>query len=116
MHELSIAMSIVDLAIEEARKEKSKKITEIEIEVGTWAGVDSEALLFSLNATKQYSDVLKDSEIRLIKREPLMYCSGCNREFTPKVQYTDTCAYCNSAQIELIQGRELALSSLSIQE
>lgn len=116
MHELSIAMSIVDLALEEAKRENAKKITEIEIEIGVWAGVDSEALLFSLDATKQYSDMLKDCRIRFIKREPLMHCYGCNREFTPAVQYTDSCSICNSTHIELIQGRELSLSSISVKE
>ena len=60
MHELSIAMSIVDIAAEYAARDNAKCVTEIEIEVGTLAGVVIDALDFAMEAaiknTKQFCD------------------------------------------------------------
>ncbi|MGL5786712.1 MAG: hydrogenase maturation nickel metallochaperone HypA [Bacteroidales bacterium] len=116
MHELSIAMSIVDIALEEAKMLNATEVIDIDIEVGHWAGVDCDALLFSLDAAKQYSPLLKKSKINLIRKEPLMYCEGCNKEFRPDVQYVTNCALCNSEKIKLIQGRELSVLSLNIKD
>lgn len=116
MHELSIAMSIVDIAQEEALKINASEVIDIDIEVGLWSGVDCDALLFSLDAAKQYSPLLKKSKINLIRKEPLMYCEGCGNEFRPEVQYITSCSLCSSAKIKLIQGRELSVLSLNIKD
>ena len=50
MHELSIAMSIVDIAADYAARDNAKCVTEIEIEVGTLAGVVIDALDFAMEA------------------------------------------------------------------
>ena len=50
MHELSIALSILDLVALEAIKQKAHEVKEIELEVGHWAGVDISALSFSMRA------------------------------------------------------------------
>ena len=47
MHELSIALSIIDLAEEEMRLYGGERVRSIRIEVGSLAGVASDALLFS---------------------------------------------------------------------
>ena len=48
MHELSIALSILDLVALEAIKQKAREVKEIELEVGRLAGVDISALAFSI--------------------------------------------------------------------
>lgn len=48
MHELSIALSIVDLADEQAKKAHACKIIEIELDIGTLSGIEVDALNFAL--------------------------------------------------------------------
>ena len=48
MHELSIAVNIVEIAEENARKEDAKLISEIELEIGSQSGVVLEALELAL--------------------------------------------------------------------
>ncbi len=67
MHELSLAMSIADIARKTAIKEEAVNIREIEIEVGEWAGVDTSALKFSLEATIAKNELFKDCNISIIK-------------------------------------------------
>lgn len=116
MHELSIAMSIADIALEEAIKRHATEVIDIDIEVGLWAGIDCEALLFSLNAAIQYSELLKRCNINIVRKEPLMHCNACLKSFRPKTQYTTNCSICNSEHIKLIQGRELSVVSLNIND
>ena len=47
MHELSIAMSIVDLATEEAQRQGAVRVEAVHLKLGALSGVVKEALLFS---------------------------------------------------------------------
>ena len=47
MHELSIALSIVELAAKEAHKENAKEVKEIELEIGEMAGIDTDKTQFA---------------------------------------------------------------------
>ncbi len=116
MHELSIAMSIADLALDEARKADAKQVKELEIEVGEWAGVDSESLLFSLDAVMKSNPVLCYAKVTLHKYPPLMHCSCCHSDFRPKAQYIRLCALCGAEDVELLHGRELSLKSLIVDD
>ena len=44
MHELSIALSIINLATKEAEKSNAARVSELELEIGEMAGVNIEAL------------------------------------------------------------------------
>lgn len=46
MHELSIALNLVQIAEEAARKEKAERVRKVYIAVGALSGVVPEALLF----------------------------------------------------------------------
>ena len=116
MHELSIAMSIADLVLNEARKANARQVKEIEIEVGEWAGVDCDALMFSLDAVLKSDSILRNTKVNLNKTQPLMHCNDCKKDFKPLVQYMRQCTNCNSDKLTLLQGRELSLKSLLIDD
>lgn len=113
MHELSIALSIVELATEEARKGNAKEVKEMELEIGKMAGIDTEALLFSLHIAMKHSP-LENAKICLQEIEPLAFCSKCQTEFVPQNRF-ESCPSCHSYGIELKQGKELRLKSLLIE-
>ncbi len=116
MHELSIAMSIAELALAEAQKAKAVKVKEIEVEVGDWSGVDYDALQFSLTAVLNAEAVLKETKLNMIRRTPVMHCKECNCDFTPTAMYITQCETCGGEAIELKQGKELSLLSLIIED
>ena len=47
MHELSIAMSIVEIASEEAQRQGSARVEAVHLKLGALSGVVKDALLFS---------------------------------------------------------------------
>jgi hydrogenase nickel incorporation protein HypA/HybF len=49
MHELSVAMSLVELACEEAERLQARRVEALHVRVGPLSGVVKEALLFSFD-------------------------------------------------------------------
>ena len=112
MHELSIAMGIVDLAEKEAKKAGAKKIRTIELEIGKLAGIEMEALDFAWPvATK--NTMLENAILQVIQPEGLAKCAECGHEFAVKNLF-DTCPACNSYFKDIFQGKELRIKALVV--
>lgn len=113
MHELSIAMSIVDIACEYAKKESAKTITEIEIELGSLSGVVYESLAFALEAaTKNTIAEMAQFAINYVQAEA--DCLHCNTEFSPENFYA-ACPNCAQFGFNLKKGKELRVKSIQIE-
>lgn len=113
MHELSIALSILDLVALEAIKQKAREVKEIELEVGRLAGVDISALAFSMKAAQRYSPFEK-AQVNIVEVEPLSRCKICGQEFALSRQF-GVCPHCHSIETELLHGRELRLKSILVE-
>ena len=66
MHELSIALSIINLAIKEAEKSNATRVSELELEIGEMAGVNIEALEFSMSIAMQ-NTILEGAKVRIVE-------------------------------------------------
>ncbi len=113
MHEFSIAMSIVDIAADHARKENAETVREIEIEVGELSGVVIDALEFCLEAAVKES-ILEGAERKIVSIPGKARCRACSHEFGIHDLY-DVCPKCNSPAPEIILGRELRVKSLLVE-
>ena len=113
MHELSIALSIVELAIEEARKADSTVIKQVDIEIGTLAGVESEALLFAWESAR--SGTPAQSAPRLIHTvQAEAACLECGKAF-PLEHFFAQCPDCGSFRYDIRKGRELRIKSMLVE-
>ena len=114
MHELSIALGIVELAEKEARKAGGKEIEIIELEIGKLSGVEMEALDFAWPvATK---DTMLANAIKKVNNPSgRARCMECNFEFDIENLY-DSCPKCNSYFKDIYQGKELRIKSIVIKD
>ncbi len=112
MHEMSIAMSIVEIAEKEAKKAKVSRFAAIEMEIGTLAGIEFDALDFVWEAAV-HSTVLEEAEKRIKKIPARARCEDCDKEFTLEFIH-DNCPNCGSFFKTIIQGRELRVKSLEL--
>jgi hydrogenase nickel incorporation protein HypA/HybF len=102
MHELSIAMSIVDMAQEEAARRKVY-IEAVHLELGTLSGVVKEALLFSYEVA--------------CGGTPLEgYCPSCKIPKTLKSMQLFCCPDCGTQTPEVIHGKELTITALELKQ
>jgi hydrogenase nickel incorporation protein HypA/HybF len=113
MHELSIAMQIVEIVEEEAKKHDSALVSAVHLEIGTLSGVEPDALEFAMEEAVRHSIVAK-AELFYHYIEAVAVCEECCHEFKTE-DYFKVCPYCNSINTSLLKGKELKIKSIDIQ-
>ncbi len=114
MHELSIAMSIVDLALEEARN-RSVTVDAIHLDLGPLSGVVADALRFSWEIACQ--DTPLEGSLLVIREVPVeIHCSACNADRTLDSMQWLCCPVCGTPALEVIHGKELAVTALEVRD
>ncbi len=114
MHELSIVESIVRIAEEQAKKFGSQRVSRIEMEIGKCSGIEMDAFDFA------WTEAIKGSCLDTSVREVIMIeakskCSSCQTVFSVENIY-DICPECGEICCDLVQGKELKISSIEIEE
>ena len=112
MHELSIAINVIEIAKEYAEKANAKVIHEIEIEVGDMSGVVLESLEFALDCSVK-NTILENTKRIITKVVGKARCNNCSNEFEINDLYYP-CPKCNQFNSEVIQGKELRVKSINI--
>jgi hydrogenase nickel incorporation protein HypA/HybF len=113
MHELSIAISLVEAAQEEAVKHHAAGITAVHLRLGALAGVDREALLFSYGLAADGTP-LQGSQL-IIEDVPVMiFCPSCRERRPIRSLQSFSCAACDTPATDIVQGRELEVVALEI--
>jgi hydrogenase nickel incorporation protein HypA/HybF len=115
MHELSIAMSIVEMAQEEAALRGNVHIQAVHLRLGLLSGVVKEALLSSYEMACE-TTALEGSRL-IIEEIPVeIYCSSCQTQRSVhSIQYF-CCSECGTPSAEVRRGRELEVFALEIRE
>lgn len=112
MHELSIAMGIVKIAEEEARKAGASTVEVIELEIGTLAGIELESLEFVWPVAVRET-VLEKAEKRVQVIQGRARCMDCDTEYEMDHFY-DPCPCCRSNLKAILQGKELRVRALEV--
>jgi hydrogenase nickel incorporation protein HypA/HybF len=113
MHELSIALSLVDLAREEAEKHGGR-VCALHVRIGALAGVVPEALLASYEMAS--ADTPLEGSRLVIEDVPVVvYCPECRAERALSSVQVFCCAECGTPTGQIQQGRELELVALELE-
>jgi hydrogenase nickel incorporation protein HypA/HybF len=113
MHELSIAISMIDQINEETEARGGLEVEAVHLKLGVFSGVDKSALLFAYELACEGTP-LHGSRL-IIETIPLViYCSSCKVERTPDSVYQLCCPQCQTPAQDVIRGREIEVSALEI--
>src|SRR3982074_2556275 len=113
MHELSIAMSILDMAQEEADLRRGVQVDAIHLKLGPLSGVVKEALLSAYDLAREATPL--ESCRLLIEEIPIVvYCRNCNAQRHVQSIQLFNCCECSAPVSEIIQGKELQVFALEI--
>lgn len=114
MHELSIALSIVDMALGEA-EHRNVKIEAVHLDLGPLSGVVAEALRFSFEMASAGTS-LEGSRL-MIKEVPIeVYCPACQAPQTLTSVQRFCCPVCGAPTEQVIHGRELVITALEVRD
>jgi len=114
MHELSIVMSIIEIAQEAVISKPDYVVKEIELEIGTMAGVVPEAMDMAWE-TAIKGTFLEYAERKITWVKAQSQCSDCGEIFDIKVLY-EACPRCGSFYSDLLRGKELRIKALQIEQ
>lgn len=112
MHELSIALGIVDIAQDAVQKAGAQLVTHIELEIGELAGVELPALEFAWSEAVRGS-VLAGATRSIRRVSPRASCMECAHEFDTR-QLRDLCPSCASPFTHLVRGQELRVIAVTV--
>jgi hydrogenase nickel incorporation protein HypA/HybF len=114
VHELSIAVSLVEIACEKASGLGDVRVDALHLRLGALSGVVKDALLFSFDVAAQGTKV---AGARLeIEDVPLtVMCPRCERE--RELQgFPLVCPVCETPTPQLLRGKDLELHALEVTE
>lgn len=114
MHELSIAQSILSIAEKAAPRQNGSVITAVNLHIGALSGIEPDALTFAFSVLRD-GTVLKDAALAIEIIPGKAHCLDCGNVF-PYNFYGETCSECDSIQLEIVQGKEMKVTSISVEE
>ena len=113
MHELSIALSIVDIATEAAEKNGGGKVEAVYLRVGKLSGVVKDALLFSWELACADTSI-KGSRLVIEEVPIVVHCGSCDADRTLDSITRLVCPVCNEWTPTIVRGKELQLTAMEI--
>jgi hydrogenase nickel incorporation protein HypA/HybF len=113
MHELSIALSILDLAEEEGR-DRGGRVAAIHVKLGQLCGVVNEALMWAFEMARE-GTALSEVELRIEEVPLVIHCTDCAVDQRPATPYELRCPSCGALTNKIVSGRELEVSALEIE-
>jgi hydrogenase nickel incorporation protein HypA/HybF len=115
MHELSIALSLIDRVLEESRAREDARVEAVFLRVGPLSGVDIEALRFAFELACEDARIagcrLEISEVPIS-----LDCPNCGAEKPAISIQRLCCADCGTPSAEVVHGRELELHAVELIE
>jgi hydrogenase nickel incorporation protein HypA/HybF len=110
MHELGITQNIVAIATEATQ---GAKVTRITLEIGQLSAILPEAIEFCFEVCSRGTP-LAEAKLEIIQIAGLGCCRRCGAEIPLEVPF-GVCD-CGSRDLELIQGEELKIKELEMEE
>lgn len=113
MHELSIALSILEVAQEEAERHGSAQVHAIHLRLGPLSGVAKEALLSAYELAREGSP-LAGAELKIEETPLLGRCPNCDTTKAVVSMQELCCTECGTPIPQLESGRELEVVAMEI--
>lgn len=115
MHEVSIAMGMIDELMRIAGENNARKILTVNLKIGKMSGIVTDSLKFAFDAVKLEYPLLSSTTIS-IREIPLVYeCGNCGSTFQTDDTYFPRCPDCESYNLKLISGEEMDIENLEIE-
>jgi hydrogenase nickel incorporation protein HypA/HybF len=112
MHELSIATSLLDEVLAQAKEHGDGRVRQIDLEVGVMRLVFPDALRESFaiisEGTPAEGATLKLTEIPL-----QVVCNSCRQEYSPSIE-DFRCPSCRMADVRILAGNDIIIRTIAM--
>lgn len=115
MHELSIALSIIEGVEEELAARGNAPVAAVHLKLGPLSGVVKDALLFAYDLACE-GTALEGSRLEIEDVPIAVYCPNCKDERPVASFGRLCCAVCDTPSAEVRRGSELEVFALELNE
>lgn len=114
MHELGLTQSIVDIAVEHAKRNNASKILKVNVTIGDMMSVIEDSMQFYFEYLTK--DTIAGGSKLEIDHVPIsIRCANCKEESRVTEFEIYTCPRCGSLAVELLSGKEFYVDSIEIE-
>jgi hydrogenase nickel incorporation protein HypA/HybF len=111
MHEMAIAVAIVEGVLEEAAQRGAPPVTAVHVRIGRLSGVDRDALAFAYEVACQETP-LASSRLDIEDVPVVLFCGACAQE--QPADASMLCARCGSPPARIVAGDELTIRGFEV--
>ena len=115
MHEMGIAMEIVDIAKASIPKDmQGAKVQRVNLQVGKLSAIVPDSLRFCFDLVVKDTP-LEGAELAIKELPVVVRCMDCQTRWTV-TEPVFICHSCQSGAIDMLSGRELDIKSIEIED
>jgi len=115
MHELSVAVELVELAAAEVERLGEVRAVALHLRLGPLAGVVEEALIFSFDVATAGTP-LEGARLVIEREDVTAWCDDCAQRRTLASMHDRRCPECGRPTPRLLSGDSLELVALEIHD
>lgn len=113
MHELSIALSLIDLADNHARREGARRVSALHVRLGEISGVQK--ALYGCFGAAARDSLCEDANLFIEEVPVTLHCRYCNETYRPRGPFNFRCGRCSMPSAEMVTGREMQVTAIELE-
>lgn len=113
MHEMSLAMGILQIIEDAARAQQFARVRSVWLEIGALAAVEAEAMRFCFDAVTR-GTVAEGASLEVIEVAGQGLCFNCNQT-VPLAALYDPCPACGGHPVQATGGTEMRVKELEVE-
>jgi len=112
MHELSVALALLEQVEAVAERNRAERVSRVTVTVGALSGVDPAALRLAFPVAAEETRAAA-ARLDIVDQPARARCRDCGHESAPEFPLA-VCAACGSTDAEILGGRDLVLTSVEL--
>lgn len=113
MHELGIMTGVMESVGNAAREAGATRVLKVSLSVGVMTEAIEDALQFAFEALSESDPYFEGAMLEIEMIQPKSICTQCGNEFTHD-RFHMTCPECGSPLLQLLEGKELHITSIEV--
>src|SRR5271165_1832822 len=112
MHELSLTESLVEIAVETAKREGASRVRRVFVDVGALSHVEPEALLFCFSAVSA-GTIAEGATLEIAHTLGAGWCMDCGKTVALSERF-GPCPECGGFHVQMTAGDEMRVREIEI--
>lgn len=112
MHEMSLAMGVMQIVEDAARSQGFERVRVVRLEIGRLAAVEVEALRFCFDAVTRET-LAEGAALEIVDAPGTAWCMQCSEAITIPA-LADPCPRCGGFQLQITGGTEMRVKDLEV--